>query len=824
MSARDGSSANADELVRTSRPSQTHVLELWHKSLSHPLLSLSQLKQVAKQGQLPREGLRSLHWRYFFGLLPSPAVPTSTTYSTYKVVLSHSRAEYSSLCETYLRAPDGHWVNDGSSTLPLGRTSSSSPTSNGAGAAAAAPPAAAATTSKQLNVQVNNPLGLDDDNPWSTWFEDLELRRTIRQDVQRTFPELGYFRNVDVQDKLVNLLHIWCKLTPEIGYRQGMHELVAPLLWTVDFDSVDAGSPSMTESLPHLVLDRAHVEHDTWALFAALMKSCKVFYDFTPSVPLTTPAALSSTTNLTLAHNRAQVGGSAVVQPIVATAIRVHDSLLKIVDFELWQKLEELAIEPQLYAIRWLRLLFTREFPLEDALSLWDGVFAEDNSLRLVEYVCVAMLLRIRDAVLLSDYSGVLQLLLRYPTLRDGTHRVSLLLEQAIYLRDNTSSDAGRVCRNQNFENAAIAGVDDIAQLNGDSLQRRRSTSHVAVATTAAQRKTESPTGLLGEGGLGDLARGVYGRAEALGINKAFFGTLNEIKRGYAQAQAHNHAVTRPDGMSQIPLRFPWDPKPLPAAKDYLAEIGKMRATSIAMADAIDRCITVLQQEVVIGKPRRTSFTSNATTSQPLLDANTSDGDALPPSGETMMALTALSHIRDVLSGKARTFDQSVLSPLNHALASGVFPTTSSSVEEEPFRTSATEPSSSVSSLQTSDPARVHVSSSATLDRSRTSVSSSSSGPSTPPPPPLMLSNRHGEKPLPNLTRIPYPGEGLNLTTSQKGLPRVPSPSLSQPSGLNQAGIEGSTTEGTMVTEPLQSMSISPPPKVALVDPLGVSF
>ncbi|KAK4051847.1 hypothetical protein OIV83_002552 [Microbotryomycetes sp. JL201] len=774
----DGS---VEQLVR---PSEARVLEQWHKTLSNPLLSLSHIRDAAKQGRLPRDGLRSLHWRYFFGLLPSPSVQSRSSVPTYGVILNHSRAEYSSLREQYLRAPDGHWVNDGATQLKSDINAPERP------------------SSIAMNVQVNNPLGLDDANPWSTWFQDLELRRTIRQDVQRTFPELDYFRDPATQDKLVNLLHICCKLTPEIGYRQGMHELVAPILWIVDFDSVDCDADT-PESLPHLVLSRRHVEHDSWALFSALMRSAKVYYDFTPSVPLATPAALASTTNNTLAHNKAHTGGSTLVQPIVATAIRVHDNLLKIVDFELWQKLEELAIEPQLYAIRWLRLLFTREFPLDDALALWDGIFAEDSTLRLVEYICVAMLLRIRDAVLLSDYSAVLQLLLRYPALPDGTHNVSLLLEQAIYLRDNTSSDAGRRCRNQNFENGAIAGVEVVAELSGDSLQRRRSTSHVA-----EHKKAEPPVGLLGEGGLGELAKGMYGRAEALGINKAFFGTLNEIKRGYAQAQAHNHAI-RSDGMSQIPSRFPWDPKPLPAAKDYLAEIGKMRATSIAMADAIDRCITVLQQEVVIGKPRRTSVQADtAKTSEEAGDGASSP----PPSGETLMALTALSHVRDVLSGKARTFDVSVLSPLNHALEDGRFPS-------PPLAAAVTSagPSSSVSSFEINgaggqEPRQVPTSRSSP-DQSRTSVSSSSSS-SLPRPmtPPLILSNRHGDKPLPALTRIPF-------SADQKGLPRVPSlspRSLPDPKAL--------PTHDSAVVEPLQAVSENPPAPKVLSDPLGVSL
>lgn len=345
-----------------------------------------------------------------------------------------------------------------------------------------------------------------------------------------SFPEVVYFRQLDVQDQLVDLLFIWTKLTPEIGYRQGMHELLALILWTVDHDSLPPAPQQGAdgETLARLVLSRKYVEHDAWQLFSAVMKAAKTFYDSTPSVPLATSVGSASTTSLTLAHNRAQASSTAVVQPIVATAIRIHDGLLKTIDYEVWSRLEELGIEPQLWAIRWLRLLFSREFPIDDTLLLWDGIFAQDTTLRLAEFVCVAMLLRIRDAVIRADYSGVLQLLLRYPSAPDGTHHAIVLLEQAVYLRDNVSAEGGLRCRAQNAEFGTSAGMD-VVDTDFDTVHRRRSTSHLP-GHRASGGAGPSGASLLPEGALGDFAKGVYGRAEALGINKAFFGTLNEIR------------------------------------------------------------------------------------------------------------------------------------------------------------------------------------------------------------------------------------------------------------------------------------------------------
>jgi TBC1 domain family protein 5 len=45
---------------------------------------------------------------------------------------------------------------------------------------------------------------------------------------------------------------------------------------------------------------------------------------------------------------------------------------------------------------RWVRVLFGREFPFLEVLQIWDLLFSSSPSLDLVDYVCLAMLLRVR--------------------------------------------------------------------------------------------------------------------------------------------------------------------------------------------------------------------------------------------------------------------------------------------------------------------------------------------------------------------------------------------------------------------------------------------
>ncbi|GAA6021314.1 hypothetical protein JCM10207_002694 [Rhodosporidiobolus poonsookiae] len=659
--------------LQRPRPTEQELLQSWTSYFSDPLLSLSSLRDLADAGRLDEvKGLRSLSWRFFFSLLPSPAPLPSTpsgpnsTFSTYNVLLKTSRAGYADLRERYLRAPDGKWVNDGGS---------GGENDSGAGSAATAGAGKGAKKLEKVDVRMNNPLGLEEDNPWQSWFADLELRKTIRQDVLRTFPEVDYFRLATTQDRLTNLLFIFCKLTPQIGYRQGMHELLAPLLWAVDYDSLPPSSDE--ESLPHLVLARDWVEHDTWALFSALMKSAQVYYDHTPSVSVS-PRPQSA---FDRPSSSSSGSASSLVQPIVSIANHLHTLLLNL-DPPLHAAFTRLQVEPQLYAIRWLRLLFSREFPYAETLSLWDGLFARDPSLHLTTHIALAMLLRIRDALIAASHDGYgefLHVLLRYPLCADGSFQTPLLIQQAVYLRDNLSPTAADAVRRQNVELGVAMGPASPGEVDED-VDLRSPTARGLAHRRAASASPSQGLGLFGRGLVGDLAKGVYGRAEALGINKAITGAFNDIKRDFAEAQAQLEEQRRQrTSFSQIPSSSPWDsPAPPPAAKDALSDLAKMRASSLAMSNAIDLCVAVLERGLVpptpVGSPIAPAAEVVGKDDIPLEGGKSApvNGEAgrkgAPALGPETMALTALKHIRDVLGGQAQVFDSSVLEPLRRVL------------------------------------------------------------------------------------------------------------------------------------------------------------
>lgn len=276
---------------------------------------------------------------------------------------------------------------------------------------------------------VNNPLSQADESPWNQFFLDNELRLTIKQDVIRTFPEIQFFQNPDLREQMIDLLFCYSRSHTSILYKQGMHELLAPLIFVLHCDHQAFLHANEVESLGEIVkemMDPTYLEHDAYAMLCQIMETVEPWYN---SKDIMTPKTTKDKVTVTL-FSRPQDTNSSIA--IVSKLTRVHDYILKKFDPELHLHLERLDIAPQIYGIRWVRLLFGREFPMQDLLVLWDALFADGIGFDLVDYVFASMLLYIRDLLLASDYPQCLNCLMRYPPVAD----IHYLIEKARYLRE----------------------------------------------------------------------------------------------------------------------------------------------------------------------------------------------------------------------------------------------------------------------------------------------------------------------------------------------------------------------------------------------------
>ncbi|CAL1703537.1 unnamed protein product [Somion occarium] len=435
--------------------------------------------------------------------------------------------------------------------------------------------------------------------------------------VRSRFPDIGYFRDNEVQTQLTNILFVYSVTHPDIGYRQGMHELLAPLYYAVDYDSILSEDPSTssspstsTESSVKAFCSRLWVGADAWALFDAVMRGAGRWYEWRESKDpmVSEKSSLSSHVQLNVVNDHSI---KPYIAPIVQACNRIQSTYLKAVDPELWRKMQSAGIEPQIYGIRWLRLLFTREFSMSNAMILWDGLFACDPTLDLAQWVCVAMLIRIRNQLIPSDYSGQLTYLLRYPSQPASTtiHSSSLLIRQALTLQMSPTATTGVsiVHENRNLLNIPIEVPEPppppmrrrakLAE-RGQSLSSSepgssssRSPQLDANANRLHTRQGSTPMGLPEM-----IARGLLERGESLGINKTVMNAVSELKRNLPDLA---NSLARFPQSSSYPLederppseRPPWEPR---TRFEMERDVSEMRALQQRLGDSVTWIVDTL--------------------------------------------------------------------------------------------------------------------------------------------------------------------------------------------------------------------------------------
>ncbi|CAJ2509966.1 Uu.00g058660.m01.CDS01 [Anthostomella pinea] len=378
-----------------------------------------------------------------------------------------------------------------------------------------------------LTAATLDPLADDADSPWNTLRLDEALRAEILLDVER-LPDEPFYHQPRIQMLILDVLFIYCKLNPDVGgYRQGMHELLAPIVYVVEQDAIDpadAGSDASADLRMVEMLDASFIEHDAFALFSKVMDCAKAFYESTDSA--------GAATSVTFGRPSAK-------SSIVEKSQYIHEICLYKVDPELSMHLKHMEILPQVFLIRWIRLLFSREYPFDQMLILWDTLFSVDPSFELIDLVCTAMLLRIRWDLLEADYTVALQLLLKYPA-PQAPHGPHTFIDDALYLRHHMDSNGGSELISKYTGKAPVPSATESRESRpatpmsfGPSMRKKLS---------GARSPLSPPRFNPPQGGVESLfqgaAKGVLQRGEKLGINQAVRDAMVEIRRNVTEARS----------------------------------------------------------------------------------------------------------------------------------------------------------------------------------------------------------------------------------------------------------------------------------------------
>ena len=142
-------------------------------------------------------------------------------------------------------------------------------------------------------------------------------------------PDNVYFRQPATQNMMLDTLFVWCKMHPDVGYRQGMHEILAPILWVVERDAIESSAAPSAEVDYNMaeIMDSRFIEHDTFTLFRLVMQTAKSFY---------APA---------------ETGSTAKDTPMLQRSARIFEQHLPEADPALSAHLVKLEIVPQIFLL-----------------------------------------------------------------------------------------------------------------------------------------------------------------------------------------------------------------------------------------------------------------------------------------------------------------------------------------------------------------------------------------------------------------------------------------------------------------------------------------
>ena len=138
--------------------------------------------------------------------------------------------------------------------------------------------------------------------------EQRKVRNLVEIDVNRIYPEVPFFEAQHIRTRITDILTIWALENPdpseydtppltlvpagirpltvggdgcssEPAYRQGMHELLAPLVYVLEREQCgqpeggdDAVERSTDMGILRLQLDGRYAEHDAYLLFTKMME------------------------------------------------------------------------------------------------------------------------------------------------------------------------------------------------------------------------------------------------------------------------------------------------------------------------------------------------------------------------------------------------------------------------------------------------------------------------------------------------------------------------------------------------------------------------
>ena len=275
-----------------------------------------------------------------------------------------------------------------------------------------------------------NSKGDKEADDWDSFFNQSEIIKLIKFDVERTMPYEKLFQEPYIREMESTILKLFAKSHKEVSYKQGMNEILSVLIYAMYPYYVKSPISKYTneiidkwvkdpignyKEIYHFFHDENELESDVYNLMENLMikHGLSKFFDDPPRETKKTPYLIK----------RAKV--------IIVKKLGQQDR-------QLYLHFINQNLDYPCVFQRWLKCVFKREFPIKNVCLIWDAILAYEGEnptgeLIYIDYVLIAMLLNIKYDLLKRDNNEMFEILLRYP----DVNPFSNLLTLAQNIKDN---------------------------------------------------------------------------------------------------------------------------------------------------------------------------------------------------------------------------------------------------------------------------------------------------------------------------------------------------------------------------------------------------
>ena len=273
--------------------------------------------------------------------------------------------------------------------------------------------------------------------------EDDELKHLINIDLLRTYQNIDLFLQLKTKNLLADILFIWSKENKDLNYKQGMNELLSVFylsFYPYYFITRTKPKPNKNDIINYInnnqineylediyiyFNDEEEIKSDLYFVFDSLMKNKGMKYLFNQNL-------IDINDNIYKSYeifpNEYQDSKENNVKTYInRRCTLIINEKLRSLDEQLYNHFKKIDLDCFVFLQRWLRCIFNREFEYEKLLILWDAILYyefenknnEKYNLIYIDYISIAMIIRIRDDLKIKDQNECFQILFKYPEINN---------------------------------------------------------------------------------------------------------------------------------------------------------------------------------------------------------------------------------------------------------------------------------------------------------------------------------------------------------------------------------------------------------------------